>query len=127
MTSATKFVGAVFLTALLASPVRADENLAGTGSVAEWRTKLGRRELATAAYAAGVMATGNLFSECKNLRTVRDLHTYLLYRAPSTLTMKQAIGSFFSEGDCMALGEDRLAPSNPPNWRTKATIYSEGP
>jgi hypothetical protein len=125
--SATHFAGAVFLTALLASPVRADENLAGTGSVAEWRTKLGRSELATAAYAAGVMATGNLFSECKNPRTVRDLHTYLLYRAPSTLTMKQAIGSFFSEGDCMFFGEDRLAPSNPPNWKTKATIYSEEP
>jgi hypothetical protein len=125
--SATKCTGAVFLAALRASPVRADENLAGTGSVAEWRTKLGRSELATAAYAAGVMATGNLFSECKNPRTVRDLHTYLLYRAPSTLTMKQAIGSFFSEGDCMAFGEDRLAPSNPPNWRTKATIHREGP
>jgi len=43
------------------------------------------------------MAMGNVFTACKNPRTVRELHTYLLYRALSTLTMKQAIRSFLSK------------------------------
>ena len=82
--------------ALLASTAQADENVAGNGTVAEWRTKLGRSELATAAYAAGVMA-GNFFNECKTPRTVCELHTDLVYRAPAILTMKQAIKNFFRE------------------------------
>ena len=41
---------------LLASPALAGENLAGAGTVAEWRANLGRSEMATASYAAGVMA-----------------------------------------------------------------------
>ena len=43
------------------------------------------------------MAMGNVFTECKSPRTVRELHAYLLYRALSTLTMKQAIWSFLIE------------------------------
>jgi len=82
---------------LLASPALAGENLAGAGTVAEWRANLGRSEMATASYAAGVMAMGNVFTECKSPRTVRELHAYLLYRALSTLTMKQAIWSFLIE------------------------------
>ena len=58
---------------------------------------MGRSEVATASYAAGVMAMGNVFTECKNARTVRELHSYLLYRALSTLTMKQAISNFLME------------------------------
>ena len=116
----------MLVVALLASTAQADENVAGNGTVAEWRTKLGRSELATAAYAAGVMA-GNFFNECKTPRTVRELHTYLLYRAPVTLTMKQAIKNFFSEGDCSAFAEERLVPANPPLSRIKATTSSEGP
>jgi hypothetical protein len=111
----------------LVNAAQADENLAGTGSVGEWRTKLGHNELATAAYAAGVMATGTLFSECKNPRTVRELHTYLLYRAPSTLTMAQAISSFLGEAECNVVNDDRPAPADAPHWRTKAGIYSEEP
>src|SRR5207245_10751054 len=60
---------------LLASPALAGEKLAGAGTVEEWRTRLGRSELATAAYAAGVVATSSVFTECKNPRTVRELHT----------------------------------------------------
>ena len=56
---------------LLASPALAGENLAGAGTVAEWRANLGRSEM--------------------------ELHAYLLYRALSTLTMKQAIWSFLIE------------------------------
>jgi hypothetical protein len=97
----------------LTNTAQADENVAGTGSVGEWRTKLGHSELATAAYAAGVMARGNIFSECKNTRTVRELHNYLLHRAPSTLTMTQAITTFLSEGECAVTGEDRATPSSP--------------
>ena len=112
---------------LVATPGRGAENAAGDVTVAEWRTKLGRSELATAAYAAGVMAMGHLFSECKNPRTVRELHAYLLYRAPSTLTMKQAIWSLFSEGDCAVAGVDRLLPSDSPNSGPKSSLYSEEP
>jgi hypothetical protein len=97
---------------LLASPSRADENLAGAGTVEEWRARLGRSELATASYAAGVMAMGNVFTECKNPRTVRELHTYLVHRALSTLTMKQAIWNFLIEADCTVMSEDRFMSSN---------------
>jgi hypothetical protein len=33
------------------------------------------------------MAMGNVFTERTNVRTVRELHAYLLYRPQSTLTM----------------------------------------
>jgi len=121
-----KLAGLVLVVALLASTAQADDNVAGNGTVAEWRTKLGHSELATAAYAAGAMA-GNFFNECKTPRTVRELHTYLLYRAPAILTMKQAIKNFYGEGDCSVVAEERLVPSNPPRSRIKATTSSEGP
>jgi hypothetical protein len=105
---------------LLASPSRADENLAGAGTVEEWRARLGRSEVATASYAAGVMAMGNVFAECKNPRTVRDLHTYLVHRALSTLTMKQAIWNFLMEADCTVISEDRFISSNVPQWNAKS-------
>jgi hypothetical protein len=125
--TARKLAGLALLVFWLVNAAHADENLAGSGSVGEWRTKLGHSELATAAYAAGVMATGSIFSECKNTRTVRELHSYLLYRAPSTLTMAQAIASFLSEGECTVVSDDRPAPSDPSQWRTKARIYGEEP
>ena len=109
----------------LASPSLADENRAGEGTIAEWRANLGRYELATASYAAGVMATGNVFTQCKNPRTVRELHTYLVYRALSTLTMKQAIWNFLIEADCTVLSEDRFMSSNVPQWKAKSTNDSE--
>ena len=99
---------------LLAPPAPAGENVAGDGTVAEWRTNLGRSEVATASYAAGAMAMGNVFTECKNPRTVRELHAYLLYRARSTLTMKQAISNFLVEANCTRLSEDRFMSSNLP-------------
>ena len=109
----------------LASPSLADENRAGEGTIAEWRANLGRYELATASYAAGVMATGNVFTQCKNPRTVRELHTYLVYRALSTLTMKKAIWNFLIEADCTVLSEDRFMSSNVPQWKAKSTNDSE--
>ena len=124
---AWNLAGLLLLTVLLASTAPADEKLAGTGSVAEWRTKLGHSELATAAYAAGVMAMGNIFSECKSPRTVRELHTYLLYRAPSMLSMKEAIWSFLREGHCTVVGDNGPMPSTAMLWGTKATLYSEEP
>ena len=107
----------------LASPSLADENRAGEGTIAEWRANLGRYELATASYAAGVMATGNVFTQCKNPRTVRELHNYLV--ALSTLTMKQAIWNFLIEADCTVLSEDRFMSSNVPQWKAKSTNDSE--
>ena len=113
-------VGIVSLSViLLASPARAEDHLAGSGSVAEWREKLARSELATAAYAAGVMAMSTVFAECKNSRTVRELHVYLLYRAVPTLTMKQAIERFLIEGGCAMISEER----SPARQKTSATIY----
>jgi len=52
-------LAAISLVVALASPAQADDEVAGGYSVAEWREKLGRSELATAAYAAGVMATSS--------------------------------------------------------------------
>jgi len=110
---------------LLASPAQADENLAGAGTVEEWRAKLGRSEVATAAYAAGVMAMGNVFTECKNPRTVRELHAYLLYRALSTLTMKQAIWNFLIEADCTMMSEGRFMSANLPQGKPGSTTDGE--
>ena len=70
---------------------------------------------------------GPVSGEQVDTRTVRELHIYLLYRASVTLTMKQAIGSFFREGDCTALAEERLVRANPPLSRTNATIPNDGP
>jgi hypothetical protein len=123
---ATRFAGAVLLTAVFAGPIQADENFAGSGSVAEWRAKLGPNELATAAYAAGVMA-GSVFSECRSPRTVRELHTYLLYRAPSTLTMKQAIAYFLNEADCHVTSQEHLPPSSSIHSGQPGNIYAEEP
>ena len=125
--TACKLAGLALLVFWLVNAAHADENLAGSGSVGEWRTKLGHSELATAAYAAGVMAMGSIVSKCKNSRTVRELHAYLLYRAPSTLTMKDAIANFLSDGECTVVGVDQPAESSRLNWRTEATIYSEEP
>ena len=122
-----RLAGLVLFAVWLVSAAHTDDDLAGSGTVAEWRANLGHSELATAAYAAGVMAMGNIFSECNNTRTVRELHSYLLYRAPSTLTMVQAISSFLSEGECAVVSDDRPAPSDAPSSRTKARIYSEEP
>src|SRR5215831_20657287 len=102
---------AISLVAALTSPAHADDEVAGGYSVAEWREKLGRSELATAAYAAGVMAMKNVFAECKNPRTVRDLHTYLLHRALPTLTMNQAISQFLVEGGCTVISAARFTSS----------------
>ena len=104
----------------LASPVLADENLAGDGTVADWRANLGRSQLATAAYAAGVMAMGNISVVCKTPRTVRELHEYLRYRALPTLTMKQAIWSFLTEGECNARTEDQSASASVPRLKFKS-------
>jgi hypothetical protein len=95
---------------LLASQVFA-ENLAGEGTVGEWRANLSRSELATAAYAAGVMAMGSVFVTCGTPRTVRDLHAYLLHQALPVRTMKQAIQNFLIEANCSVMGEDRLISS----------------
>ena len=107
----------------LASLVLADENLAGDGTVAEWRANLGRSQLATAACAAGVMAMGNISVVCKTPRAVRELHEYLRYRALPTLTMKQAIWSFLTEGDCNVRTEDQPASASVP--RLKFTSPSD--
>ena len=123
---AGQLAGLVLVSALLlASPALAGENLAGEGTVAEWRANLGRSEVATASYAAGVMAMGNVFTECKNPRTVRELHAYLLYRALPTLTMKQAIWNFLIEADCTMMSEDRFMPSNFPQRKPKRTNDGE--
>jgi hypothetical protein len=116
---------AVLTAHLLASAASAGENLAGDGTVAEWRAQLGRSEVATASYAAGVLATGNVFTECKNRRTVRELHAYLLYRALSTLTMKQAISNFLTEADCTRSSEDRFMSSNLPHGKPGPTTDGE--
>jgi hypothetical protein len=110
---------------LLASPALAVENLAGAGTVAEWRANLGRSEVATASYAAGVMAMGNIFTECEIPRTVRELDPYLLYRALSTLTMKQAIWSFLIEAKCNVMSEDRFMSSNHPQGNPGSTTDGE--
>jgi hypothetical protein len=102
---------------LLASQVFADD-LAGEGTVGEWRAYLSRSELATAAYAAGVMAMESVFVTCKTPHTVRELHAYLLYRALPALSMKQAIRSFLIEANCSVIGEDRLISSNSPSKST---------
>ena len=111
-------LSAISLVIAIASPAHADEEVAGGYSVAEWRERLGRSELATAAFAAGVMATKNLFAECKTPRTGRDLHTYLLHRALPTITMKQAISRFLVEGGCTVISAERFTSS-------PATIYAE--
>ena len=124
--NAGRLAGLVLLSALLlASPSRAGEDLAGAGTVEEWRAKLRRSELATASYAAGAMAMGNVFTACKNPRTVRELHTYLLYRALSTLTMKQAIRSFLSEAGCTMMSEDRFISSSAPQWSAGSPNYCD--
>ena len=121
-----KLAWLVLISALvLTSPTLAEDNQAGDGTVAEWRAKLGRHEIATASYAAGVMAVGNLFTQCKNPRTVRQLHTYLLYGAPATFTIKQAIWNFLIEGECTVPAEERVLSANAPQYRPKATIYGE--
>jgi len=116
--SPIRTLAAISLVVAVASPAHADNETAGGYSVAEWREKLGRNELATAAFAAGVMATKNVFAECKNPRTVRDLHSYLLYRALPTVTMKQAISRFLVEGGCTIISADRFTSAT-------ATIYAE--
>jgi hypothetical protein len=122
----SKLAGLVLISALsLTSATLADESIAGEGTVAEWRARLGGYQMAAASYAAGVMATGNVFTRCKNPRTVRELHTYLVYRAPSTLTMKQAIWNFLIEADCTMPSEDRFLSSHSPQWKNKPTIYGE--
>jgi len=110
----------VWLAVELVSAAHADDDLAGAGTVAEWRANLGHSELATASYAAGVLAMGNVFAKCKKPRTVRELHAYLLNRALSTLTMSQAIRMFMLEGDCAVVGEDHVMPG--PVGKTQATI-----
>ena len=79
----------------------------------------------TASYAAGVIAMGNVFTECKNARTVRELHAHLLYRALSMLTMKQAISNFLMEANCTRLGEDRFMSSNLPQGKPGSTTDGE--
>ena len=111
-------LAAISLVVALASPSQADDEVAGGYSVAEWREKLGRSDLATAAFAAGVMAMKNVLAECKDPRTVRDLHTYLLHRALPTITMKQAISRFLVEGGCTVISAERFTSS-------PATIYAE--
>ena len=111
-------LAAISLVVALASPAQADDEVAGGYSVAEWREKLGRSELATAAYAAGVMAMKNVLAECKNPPTVRDLHTYLLHRALPAVTMKQAISRFLVESGCTVISADRFTSST-------VTIYAE--
>ena len=98
----------------LANPVLAQETLAGDGTVGEWRANLGRNELATAAYAAGVMAMGTISVTCKTPRTVRELHEYLRYRALPALTMRQAIWSFLTEADCNVRTGDQSVSANVP-------------
>ena len=109
---------AISLVVALTGPAHADDEVAEGYSVAEWREKLGRSELATAAFAAGVMATKNVYAECKNPRTVRDFHTYLLHRALPTITMRQAISRFLAEGGCTVSSADRFTSPT-------ATIYAE--
>src|SRR5262249_60549700 len=84
-------LAAISLVIAMASSAHADEEVAGGYSVAEWRERLGPSELATAAYAAGVMAMKNVLAECQTPRTGRDLYTYLLHLALPTITMKQAV------------------------------------
>jgi hypothetical protein len=96
----------------VATPIRAAENAAGDGTVAEWRTNLRRSELATAAYAAGVMAMGNVLVSCNTPRTAKDLHAYLVHRALPSLTMKQAIQIFLIEANCNVTSADRLISSD---------------
>ena len=123
---AGKLARLVLVSALLpVSPALAGDDLAGEGTVAEWRANLGRSEVATASYAAGVMAMGNVFTECKNRRTVRELHAYLLYRALPMLTMKQAIVNFLIEADCTMMSQDRAMASNFPQWKAKRTDDGE--
>ena len=111
-------LAAISLVIAMASSAHADEEVAGGYSVAEWRERLGHSELATAAYAAGVMAMKNVLAECQTPRTVRDLHTYLLHRALPTITMKQAISRFLVEGGCTVISAERFMSS-------PATIYAE--
>ena len=96
----------------VATPIGAAENAAGDGTVAEWRTRLRRSELATAAYAAGVMAMGNVLVSCKTPRTVKDLHAYLVHRALPSLTKKQAIQIFLIEANCSVTSAERLISSD---------------
>jgi hypothetical protein len=93
-------------------------------TVAEWRAKLGGSELATASYAAGVMATG-VFTQCKTPRTVRELYAYLLARALPTLTMNQAIWTFLIEANCTMTSQGRFMSSNVPQWNATSPHYGE--
>lgn len=68
---------------------------------------------------------GNVFTERTNVRTVRELHAYLLYRPQSALTMKQVIANVLMEANCTRLSEDRFHVVKPPAREPGATTDGE--
>ncbi len=107
-------IGLLVSTAL---PAGAGE-IAGRGTVAQWRQSYGRVELAAVAWSYGaISALTALGMECKAAVGVRELEPYMMYRAAHQTTVAEALRVFWRETGCELPPQTSQAEAKPDAWQ----------